>query len=79
MLLDLGEVYEIASVRLNGRDAGVRISPPYYLNITGMGQEGSNILEIEVTNTLAKKIHDVFSRAMVQEPSGLLGPVRILY
>lgn len=77
LLLDLGEVYEIASVRLNEKDIGVRISPPYYLNITGMVQKGNNVLEVEVTNTLAKKIHDVFSRAMAQEPSGLLGPVRI--
>ena len=38
-------------------------------------QEGSNILEIVVTNTIAKKIHDVFSRAMAQEPFALLGPV----
>jgi|YNPMSStandDraft_1061717.scaffolds.fasta_scaffold15203_1 hypothetical protein len=79
IILDLGEVYETAYVRLNGYEVGVRISPPYRLDISKYIIRGRNLLEIEVTNTLVKKIHDTFSRFMPQEPSGLIGPVRILY
>ena len=40
---------------------------------------GENKLEIMVTNTLAKERgNNVFDRAMPQEPTGLLGPVRLL-
>ncbi|MBT9147482.1 MAG: hypothetical protein DDT32_01239 [Syntrophomonadaceae bacterium] len=79
MLLSLGGVYETAAVSVNGQMIGIRICPPYHLAVTGLIQKRENLLEIHVTNTLAKKVHDVFSRAMPQEPSGLLGPVSILY
>ena len=39
-----------------------------------------NILEIEVINTFVKEKGDnFFDRSMVQEPSGLLGPVKIVF
>lgn len=79
VILDLGEVYEVAQVRLNNHEIGTKICPPYIFDITGCIIHGKNMLEIEVTNTLVKKIHDKFSRFMPQEPSGLIGPVRILY
>lgn len=42
-------------------------------------KEGKNKLQILVTNTLAKKFgHNIFDRAMPQEPSGLMGPVRVV-
>ncbi|MFC5447459.1 glycosylhydrolase-like jelly roll fold domain-containing protein [Paenibacillus aestuarii] len=77
-LLDLGEVYEIAQVWLNGEEAGVRICPPYCLEINGLIAKGNNKLVIEVTNTLAKEQHDFLSAFAQQEPSGLLGPVRVI-
>jgi hypothetical protein len=77
--LDLGEVYEIAAVRLNGKEVGVKICPPYRLEITDALNPGKNRLQIEVTNTLAKQYgNNWLDRAMPQEPSGLLGPVRLL-
>lgn len=79
IILDLGEVYEIAHVRLNSYEIGTRICPPYVFDVSKYIRSGKNILEIEVTNTLVKKMHDKFSRFMSQEPSGLIGPVRILY
>ena len=46
----------------------------------GMLQDGENELVAEVTNTLAKAHHDnVFDRYWVQEPTGLLGPVKVEY
>ena len=79
MILDLGEAYEIAEVWLNGTHAGTRICPPYRFEVTGLIRDGVNSLRIDVTNTLAKKLgKNYFDKAMPQEPSGLLGPVRLL-
>ncbi|MDD5705228.1 MAG: glycosyl transferase family 2, partial [Kiritimatiellae bacterium] len=79
VLLDLGAVYEIAEVAVNDQLVGVRICPPYTFDITAKVESGRNRLRIDVTNTLAKQIHDsVFDRMAAQEPTGLIGPVRIL-
>lgn len=77
VLLELGEVYETAEVWLNGEPAGVRICPPYCLEIHGLIKKGTNKLVIEVTNTLVKDQHDFLSAYAQQEPSGLIGPVRV--
>ncbi|OXM82291.1 glycosylhydrolase-like jelly roll fold domain-containing protein [Paenibacillus rigui] len=76
-LVDLGEVYETAEVWLNGEPAGVRICPPYHLEIDGLIKKGKNKLVIEVTNTLVKDQRDFLSAFAQQEPSGLIGPVRV--
>lgn len=73
--LDLGEVFELASVRLNGVDLGTRVAPPYVFDIPDGLVRDRNTLQIEVTNTLAKAQPDFFSAFAQQEPSGLLGPV----
>ncbi len=79
ILLDLGEAYETVQVVINGTEAGVKICPPYLVEITGMIIEGDNLLQVDVTNTLVRKYGDnIFDRSMPQEPSGLLGPVRLL-
>nr|WP_275983992.1 glycosylhydrolase-like jelly roll fold domain-containing protein [Paenibacillus hamazuiensis] len=76
--LDLGEVYETAEVWMNGEHAGVRICPPYRLEINGLIRKGKNKLVIEVTNTLAKDQRDFLSAFAQQEPSGLIGPIRVI-
>jgi hypothetical protein len=76
--IDLGQVYETAQVWVNGRSAGVCICPPYRLDVGGLVCPGTNELVIEVTNSLVKDQHDFLSRFAQQEPSGLLGPVRLL-
>jgi len=75
-LLDLGEVYETAEVWVNGEQAGVRLCPPYHIQIGGL-KKGSNKLVIEVTNTLVKDQRDFLSSFAQQEPSGLIGPVKV--
>ncbi|GGH35117.1 glycosylhydrolase-like jelly roll fold domain-containing protein [Paenibacillus segetis] len=77
--LNLGEVYETAEVLINGHSAGIKISYPYRFDISDMIKKGSNTLTIEITNTLVKDQRDVFSAVAQQEPSGLIGPVRLLY
>jgi hypothetical protein len=80
LALDLGEVFETASVALNGIEAGVRICPPYRFEVAGLLRKGRNSLSVSVTNTLAKRLgNNAFDRCMAQEPSGLIGPVAILF
>lgn len=55
--LDLGEVHEIARVRLNGCDLGCRILPPYRFAIpAGCLKSNANRLEVEVTNLGANRL-----------------------
>ena len=79
MLLDLGRVYETAELRINGQFAGAKIAPPYCFQIDPYLHKGTNTICVDVTNTLAKERgRNLLDRDMVQEPSGLIGPVRIL-
>jgi hypothetical protein len=48
--LDLGKVRDIAVVKLNGVSAGLTWAPPYRIDVTDVLKQGSNRLEIEVTN-----------------------------
>lgn len=61
-LLDLGEVAHTAKVRLNGKDAGTCWSPPHRLDVGKLLREGSNVLEVEVTNLAANRIADLDRR-----------------
>ncbi|GKU24225.1 glycosyl hydrolase [Clostridium folliculivorans] len=76
-LLDLGRVYEVAELWLNGENLGVRICPPYKFDVSSYIKKGVNSLVVEVTNTLVKAHKDAFSQYAVQEPVGLLGPVKV--
>jgi len=64
---------------INGKELGIRICQPYSWDISNSVQIGENQIEIEVANTLVHRIRDDFSRYMAIAPSGLLGPVKILY
>jgi hypothetical protein len=48
--LDLGEVNDIARVKLNGLDMGVIWCAPWRIDISSALQDGANELEIEVAN-----------------------------
>ncbi len=56
--LDLGDVRESARVRVNGRDAGALIAPPFRVILAGLMPK-NNLLEIEVTNTSANRLRDL--------------------
>lgn len=68
------EAYETMQVFLDGKDLGYRIAPPYEISIEIL-TKGKHQLCIEVTNTLDKEIHDMFSLTEPSEPSGILGEV----
>jgi hypothetical protein len=70
--LNLGNVYNLAEVKMNGKPAGIRLWKPYIFDITSHIQNGYNKLEIVIINTLANRI----SKAELR--SGLIGPVQIM-
>jgi len=92
--LDLGEVHELAEVKVNGKSCGIVWCPPFRANITEAVMPGENRLQIEVVNFWPNRIIGDASlpaeqrvtktniRALTAqtplEPAGMLGPVRLL-
>jgi len=60
--LDLGTVCHSARVTLNGQDLGTRYARPFRLVLPQGLQEGSNRLEIDVTNLMANRLADLDRR-----------------
>ncbi|MCG2614793.1 DNA-binding protein [Terrimonas sp. NA20] len=54
--LNLSEINNIASVKVNGVDCGVLWTKPYRLSIGQAVKTGENVLEIEVSNTWANRL-----------------------
>jgi hypothetical protein len=80
-LLDLGEVQHYAEVWLNGKLVGTLLWPPYRIELTGHVKKDKNELVLVVSNSLANRFAwDVWgTRGKGKpEPSGLLGPVKLL-
>ena len=73
--LDLGRVGQTARLAVNGKDAGIRVAPPYRFEIGGLVHAGKNDFVVEVADTLARKVRDRFSLFIQLPPSGLLGPL----
>jgi len=71
--LDLGKVYEVAEVWLNGNRVGVSWYPPFRIDITGHLKKGRNELRVDVVNILKNYLE----KGDYSHDSGLLGPVKI--
>jgi hypothetical protein len=56
LLLDLGNVGDIAQVSLNGKPLGTLWKPPYQVDVTNALKPGKNELEIKVTNEWNNRI-----------------------
>ena len=94
LVLDLGNVRELASVKLNGKSLGVVWAPPFRVDVTEAVKPTDNLLEVEVVNFWPNRIIGEQSLPEAQRltrtnirkltagtplmTSGLLGPVRIL-
>lgn len=61
--LDLGDVRQSARVRVNGRDYGTLIAPPFRLVVDHL-QPAGNVLEVEVTSVAANRIRDLDRRGV---------------
>jgi len=86
LILDLGNVREVAEVTVNGKHAATLLLRPYQVDITDLVRTGENALEIAVTNTLynAMTLRDprAFHPGPVENPlglmpGGLIGPVEM--
>jgi hypothetical protein len=59
--LDLGKVCQSARVRLNGKDYGTFLTPPFGVVVDNLNPK-DNRLEVEVTNVSANRIRDLDRR-----------------
>jgi hypothetical protein len=92
--LDLGDLRELAEVRINGKSCGITWSPPFRVGIRHALKPGANQLEIEVVNFWPNRIigdallpkDQRLTRTNIRKltpetplmKSGLFGPVRFL-
>jgi len=76
--LDLGRVVATAEVRVNGQVGGIRVAPPWRVDITKLVKPGENRLEVLVFNTLANHYVTIPTRYRGDLTSGLLGPVTLI-
>lgn len=74
--IDLGDVYETATLTLDGRSLGTRICPPYRFAADALSA-GAHELTVDVINTLDHAIPDIFALTEPVAPSGILGPVTL--
>ncbi|MBA4055255.1 MAG: glycoside hydrolase, partial [Marivirga sp.] len=94
LLLDLGEVKNLAEVIVNGKSLGVVWRKPFRMDITDALKQGSNKLEIKVTNLWVNRLigdqqpgitkaityttQPFYQAGSTLQPSGLLGPAQII-
>jgi len=77
VILNLGNVAASAEVLVNGRVAGIRVAPPWTVDITRLVKPGENRIEVLVCNTLANHYTTVPTSYRGSTLSGLLGPVKL--
>jgi len=94
LVLDLGDVKNLAEVLINGKSLGIIWKQPFRLDVTDALKAGENSLEIRVTNLWVNRLIGdqqpgittkytyttmPFYRAdSPLKPSGLIGPVKII-
>ena len=94
VVLDLGKVFNMAHVYVNGKDLGLLWKEPYKIDISEALVEGDNMLEIKVIDSWGNRLigdsalpveeratktsWEFYSPDDPLPISGLLGPVRIL-
>jgi hypothetical protein len=61
--LELGSVQQSARVRVNGKDYGTLITPPFRVVVDNLKPTG-NVLEVEVTSVAANRIRDLDRRGV---------------
>ena len=94
VVLDLGKVDMIATVKLNGKPLRTLWCAPYTVDVTDAIVEGENVLEVEVTSTWFNRL--VYDASLPESErktwtisgpsadnalreSGLMGPVKLVF
>lgn len=72
VLLDLGDVRDVAAVTVNGTELPPLLWAPWVVDITRLVRAGRNSLAVRVANTLSNERNKPL-------PSGLLGPVTLRF
>ncbi len=94
LFIDLGDVREIAEVKVNGKSCGIVWCPPWRVDVTDAVRLGENKLQIEVMNFWPNRLigddslppEQRLTRTNIRkltaktplEPAGLFGPVQLL-
>jgi len=97
-ILDLGNVLEMATIKINGHTMPVKWNAPFQFNISNYIKPGTNRLEVEVVNLWPNRLigdaklppekrrtktnimkYDTPDADSLLRPSGLLGPVRVIF
>ncbi|TDN91272.1 glycosyl hydrolase [Microbacterium sp. BK668] len=93
MLIDLGQVGDLARVRVNGVDCGVAWTAPFRVDVTDALAGGSNGIEVEVATPWRNRLiaeaaapsgrvfapmTEVFEPTAAPLPAGLAGPVELV-
>jgi len=94
LLLDLGDIKNLAEVTVNGQPLGVLWKTPFQVDVTDALQPGANALQVKVTNLWVNRLigdrqpdaakkytyttQQFYQAGSPLLPSGLLGPVRIV-
>ncbi len=95
VMLDLGEIHDIATVQLNGKDCGTVWTAPYQVDLSNAIKKGKNVLTIQVTNTWFNRLLGDYKKATISPitnttaplrmegksllKAGLIGPVKLLW
>ncbi|WP_163711372.1 glycosyl hydrolase [Mangrovibacterium lignilyticum] len=94
IVLDLGDVKNLAEVFVNGVNCGIVWKTPFKVDITDAVQTGENQLEVQVTNLWVNRLIGDMQAGVTEKityttmpfykadssllPSGLLGPVKLI-
>jgi hypothetical protein len=94
IFLDLGDVGNMAKIKINGKEAGGLWTAPWRINITPFLTNSTNTMEIEVVNLWVNRMigdskmpkqeqktwlaNNYFNPTDPLKPSGILGPVKVL-
>jgi hypothetical protein len=92
--LDLGNIRELAEIKVNGKSCGIVWCPPWRVEVTDAVRPGENKLQIEVVNFWPNRLigddslppEQRVTRTNIRkltaktplEPAGLFGPVQLL-
>lgn len=94
VLLDLGDVANLAEVKVNGKPLGTLWKAPFRIDASGAMHPGDNLLEVRVVNLWVNRLigdaqpdaakkytftaRNPYKATSPLVPAGLLGPVRLL-
>jgi hypothetical protein len=77
VVLDLGSLASSAEVRINGQKAGIRVAPPWRVDLTPFAVAGDNRIQVLVLSALGGHYSTIPTRYRGPLASGLMGPVAV--